>query len=847
MMALEMEGNFIFTYSPDFIIPQLNKPTIILNQEPLKKALDILFDTRYFGYEVLDEETVIIFTKKKLAREAPKTIQGVIKDAQTGETLVRAVAMLADYPKGTITDRYGLYKMKLPMDQYTLQYSHLGYKSQEVTFDLTKDTMINVQLEQVFDLMDTLVVNGLSMDLLALDRGQYISTDEIRLLSSPLGEGDISRSIQKLPGVQSQHEGAAGYAVRGGGTGQNLILMDGAPIYNVSHLLGFYSVFNPNIVKDITFYKSGMPASYGGRLSSIMDVVLRDGNQKRLGVSGGLGTMSGNLTVEGPLFQLNEQTQPSSFILSGRRSYLDLFYPPRDVTGDGINDTNVLNYYDLNFKANIYTKGYDRLMLSVYTGRDNVGIKGYLTGDWGNDTFMMDYRAGVKEGWLTSTSKLWYTNYETNTLVNFIDAYSYRTSYGLSDWGVRQDFNIDIDQEAFSLNAGVEAISHTYKFGEVTPLTNSSNFEQQNGVRVRALESTAYLDAVKYWGDRWSLNAGLRYIRFDSFEKERSYLYDVDPVVAPETSIENIVDTVFVDGKYEIAQTYHRLSPRISAKYRLGERSYLNMALDVTHQFIHQLSISSLPTPTTGFWVPSDRYIRPQRAVQLAASWKKYWKEIWQFEVGGYYKDMDNQLDFKPNSGSSVTDHIETDVLQGRGYAYGLELMGRIQKGKWLGEVAYTYAVTRREIDGINDGNPYPTDFDRKHDFFALLNFDVTRKIDLTAQWVYASGLAYTFPVGKYEYNGTPIPLYSERNSFRLPSTHRLDLSCTLYRTPYVKEGSGKRKNENNFRFAIYNVYGRKNTLAYVFRQSANDPSKTEAVKLYLFSILPSFSYNFKF
>lgn len=841
--TLSQIANLNFIYSDDNI-PLIRKESILLEDEPISYALDILFDGRFLSY-TLDGRDVIIkvvrspFDSKAGMRMKRHTINGTIKDANTGEDLLGTTVIIQELGSGVVANDHGFYSISLPKGPYKLIFRSIGYKKRILNISLQSDTLLNIKLDQSERKLKEVVVVGNKEDEDADKRRLQSSTKLnptfVKELPSLLGESDIIRTLQMMPGVQVQSEGATGYSIRGGSTDQNLVLVDDTPIYNISHLLGLYSVFNPDAVKGVELYKAGIPAHYGGRLSSLLDIRLKEGNDRNFSIAGGLGSMAGRILLEGPI-----QKEKSSFIFSARRSYLDLLFPIDETTGSGFG-TNVLNFYDINFKASFQVSEKNRLNLSVYSGRDKLGIQNITTSDWGNNSVSLRWRSTLTPK-LFSTTNAWYTSYQANTLLNFVDIYGYTTSYALDDYGLSQKFSY-FPTPSLTINAGAETTLHTYEFGEIIPTSNETVLERKESTPMKSLETSAYINFDQEITPHLNIRYGLRYTQFDSFTKKREFVYDVDEVVSPDTSEENIIDTLYHDNQSEIANTYRGLEPRVSLNVLIDQDNSIRLSYDHTRQYLHQMAVSSIPTPTTGIWVPVDQYLPPQIGNQYSVSYTRYFRDN-QFELSieGYYKSMDNQIDFQANSGSTVTEHLETDILIGKGYAYGTELLFRKRKGDFTGWVSYTYSKSERQIEGINNNLPYPTNFDRRHDISIVTNYKLTDQINLSANWVYSSGLAYTFPVGKYNIGDTQVPVYTSRNGFRLPDTHHLDLSCTFYRRM-----TEDKRNESSFSFSIYNVYGRKNPFAYVFRQSNYNASQTEAVKLYLFTVLPAFSYNFRF
>jgi hypothetical protein len=820
----------VMFYSADL----LPKHTIInanYTKLPLTFVLqDLLIGT---GMEWKIEDRDIIIRKS----DVKFTIRGRISDLETGEDLLGVSIMHSATGAGLISNQYGFYSITLPSGINSLSFSYIGYKKEEFIFKLMSDTTINMWLQPQDKLLDEVVVyaeNPQHANLQKLESSFKLNADFVRDAPAFLGEEDLIKAFQLLPGIQSGVEGQAGLFVRGGGGDQNLILMDDTPIYAVSHIFGLFSVFNPDVVKDVEVYKGGISARYGGRLSSVVDVKLKEGNKNQRTISGSLGSIASRLTIEQPL----SKSGKGAFVLSGRRSYMDLLL--KAIPDNENIFTNALYFYDANLKANYLFNDKNKVSVSAYLGRDVTGVPNVLSNSWGNSAVSIRWNH-IYSPKLFSNATAYITHFSAKSLVNFVEKYGYTTRYSLRDVGLKNDLSY-YPHPNLKIDFGGEIIHHRYLFGEIIPyLKDDSSIRPRSLKPFFALENAFYTHADYNFNDYILLSAGLRYSYFAHIGKGKKYLYNIDNVISPESSEENIIGEENYHGG-EVIHSYRGLDPRVSLRFLMKRNSAVKVSYNRTRQYLHQLSTTNTPSPYD-MWSPVNTYIKPQTADQFALGVFRNFREgVWETSLEGFYKDMMNQIDFKPTAELILNDHLETEILKGTGKAYGLELLIKKQKGITSGWMSYYLARTERTIKGINNNKPYPTSFDRTHNFSLVINHQFNKRVTLSANWVFSSGIAYTFPVAKYEQDGFLVPFYTDRNGYRLPSNHRLDLSLTFFRSM-----SSNKKNESSFNFSIYNVYARRNTYAYIFRQNKDDRTKTEAIKLYLFSIIPSFTYHFKF
>ncbi|MEN7546458.1 TonB-dependent receptor [Rapidithrix thailandica] len=798
----------------------------------LRQVLELVCQDAGLEFQIEGNDILL----KKKVPPVLYTISGKITDKESGEELIGASVFIEGANKGAVTDQYGFYSLTLPEGRYQLTVSYLGYKTQKSSLQLTENKLHSIELilDKV-ELQEVVVTsdkeeidaNVKSTQMGALELNQ----STVQKMPALFGESDIIKAVQLLPGVSSSTEGASGLVVRGGSNDQNLILMDNTPIYSVSHVMNLFSVFNTDILKNAQLYKGSIPSKYGGRLSSVLDVQLKDGNTKKTTVSGGIGSVSSRLTLEVPLVK-----NKSSMLFSARRTYLDLLV--RSMPNQPF-VSNTLYFYDMNFKAHYKINNRDKLTVSGYLGRDQVGWQDLFGNSWGNTAASLQW-THVFNLKLISNLTLYSTNFNNHYSINLVEPLGYLQKYDVRDFGGKYDMSYYMSPN-HRLDFGFEFIHHRYAQGNMVSTEDPINIKAKQLDPVYGLEMAGYVSWEQKVSPSLSLNYGFRLSRFEHVGKGKLFIYDKDEVVSPETNEDNITDTVFYAGGDRI-HAYQGIEPRLSARWLWNDHLSLKVSFNRTIQYNHRLSTANTLTPTD-MWTPVNKYIKPQEADLYAIGlFGNFMGNQLESSVELYYKKMRNLIDYKPFANQLLNDHLETEILSGEGKAYGVELLVKRKMGKITGWLSYTFSNSTRQINGINNNQSYPSSFDRKHDFTSLFSFNLSKWLVFSANWVYASGVAYTFPVGKYVKDGFIVPYYTERNKYRLPPTHRLDMSVTFYRrmTP-------EKKNESSFSFSVYNAYAQKNPYAYVFRQKAGNPNETEAVQLYLFTVVPSFTYNFKF
>lgn len=750
------------------------------------------------------------------------TISGNIKDAANGEDLIGAIVTVKGQPsKGAATNSYGFYSLTLPAGEYTLLYQYVGYNTKEQSLTLQRDTILNLSLKATSRDLDEVVVRTERADKnISSTQMSVFKLDPKSIESVPVlfGEKDIIKTLQLTPGVKAAGEGNAGFYVRGGATDQNLILLDEAPVYNASHMLGFFSVFNSDALKDVTLYKGAMPAEYGGRGSSVMDVKMRDGNNKRLSASGGIGLIASRLTVEGPIVK-----DKGSFIISGRRTYADLFLK---LSNEPRLNKSKLYFYDLNMKANYQITKKDRLFLSGYFGRDVFGFSNIFGFDWGNATATLRWNHIISNKIFSNTSVI-YSNYNYRIKLGF-DNEDITIKSAIEDWNLKQDFTFTPNPNN-NIKFGLNIIHHTFKPGSIR-VGENSNFNDQDLTGRKALEGALYIQNDMRISDRLGVQYGLRYSAFNFMGGATVYTFDKD---GNKTSSKTYSD-------WESITYYGGWEPRIAAKYELTKTSSVKASYNRNYQYMHLLSNATTSSPTD-LWVPSSNNVKPQIVDQISAGYFRNFKDnMFELSVEAYYKTLQNQIDYRNGADLVFNEEVEGELVYGKGRAYGVEVLLRKQTGRLTGWVSYTLSRSLKQFDDINNGSEFPARQDRIHDLAIVAMYDLNKKLKISANWIYYTGSAVTFPSGKYELNGMQVPYYTERNGYRMPAYHRLDLGLT-----WVTRKT--ERTERSWNFSLYNAYGRQNAYTINFRQNEDNPQQTEAVRVALFTWVPSITYNFKF
>jgi len=753
--------------------------------------------------------------------QAKFTISGTIRSKKTGETIIGATVHVAGQSIGTVSNEYGFYSLTLPTGTYTIEFSTVGLQPVQEQIALTRHTIRNISLDDAAQSLKsvTITANTRQRNLSTPQMGmEQLTTKEMKNIPVLLGEKDVLKTIQLLPGIKSAGDGNSGFYVRGGAADQNLILLDEAPVYNASHLFGFFSTFNSDAIKDVTVYKGGMPAQYGGRLSSVLDIKMNDGNNQDYNVSGGIGLISSKVNIEGPL-----QKDKSSFLVSARRTYVDLFLR---LSNDSSIRNNSLYFYDLNAKLNYQLGKRDRLFASGYFGADNLVVGNNFGLKWGNSTGTLRWNHIYSSKMFSNTSLIFSNyNYKINVKsgANDVNIFSQ-----IRDWNLKEELQYYISQR-HNLRIGFNTIYHTMRPGEITS-SQLSNFNSSRLQQRYSWENAVYVSEVWKATDKLDLSYGARLTAFSILGAGDFFNIDADG---------NILDTLHYKSG-EFVKTYINLEPRLAVSYKLTDISSVKASYARNVQNLHLIANSTSSSPTDR-WVASTNIIKPEISDQVSLG---YYKNLagnkYELTVETYYKTMQHQIDYRDGADVLNNDAIETQLLFGKGRAYGIEWLLKKKTGRLTGWVSYTLSKTQRKIDGINNGEWYNARQDRTHDIAVVGMYQLNEKWSLSASWVYYTGDAVTFPSGKYLINNTVYYYYTERNGYRMPAYHRLDLGAT-------KQLRKRGRYSSELAFSLYNAYGRENAYTITFRQSKDDPNKTEAVRTSLFRFVPSISYNFKF
>lgn len=749
------------------------------------------------------------------------SVSGTVKDKKNGELLIGVTVKVSEDPSiNVVANEYGFYSLSLPEGNYTIIISNSGYKDFEQQIKVDQNIKLDlplIQQEAISKSIDEVVITGIKKDknLSSAQMGtETLSIKNIEKLPVLFGEKDVMKTIQLLPGIKSNGEGSSGFSVRGGATDQNLILLDEAPVYNASHLLGFFSTFNSDALKDASIIKGNSPAQYGGRLSSVLDVKMKDGNNQDYNVNGGIGLISSRLSVEGPI-----QKEKSSFIVSGRRTYADLFLKTNKDYKD-----NKLYFYDLNLKANYQLNENNRLYLSAYFGRDVLGLGNTFSTDWGNTTATLRWNSIINSKLFSNTSFI-YSNYDYKISLKSNDNV-FDLNSKIQDWNLKQDFTWFAGNK-HSIRFGLQSIYHTLTPSSASG-TSVSSFPRNPRY---SWENALYINDDYKATEKLTINYGVRLSLFSVLGGDTFNTYENG----------NLTESRFLE-KGKLGKTYINPEPRITANYRINEVSSVKGGYSRNTQNLHLLSNSNSGNPTDQ-WIGSSYTVKPEIADQISAGYSRNFKNN-NYEINAevYYKSMQNQIDFKNGAqiGFDTGSDVENELLFGKGRAYGLELIAKKKSGKLTGWISYTLSKTERKINGINNNEWYNARMDKTHDLSVVATYQFNEKWSMSGLFLYSTGNAVTFPTGKYELNGQTIFQYSNRNADRMPAYHRMDLSATY-------EPISNKRFKGSWTFGIYNLYGRENAYTITFEDNPNNPETTRAMQTSLFRWVPNITYNFKF
>ncbi len=758
-----------------------------------------------------------VFSQKKY------TISGTVKDDATGEQLIGASVVIKENPKnGTATNSYGFYSITAQEGEYTLSVTYIGYETLVKQVSLHQNQTINIGLSSKSELKEVVIsANKPNNDNVASPQmgEEKLNMSQINNIPVVLGEKDILKTIALLPGVKSAGEGNTGFYVRGGTSDQNLILLDEATVYNASHLFGFFSTFNSDAVKDVTLYKGGMPAGYGGRLSSVLDIKMNEGNNQDYTVQGGLGLISSRIKVEGPIVK-----DKGSFMISARRTYLDLFFK---ASSDSTLRGSSIYFYDINAKANYHFDDNNALYISGYFGKDVLLLKNTFGTNWGNATGTVRFNH-IFNNRLFSNTSLVFSNYNY-AIEDFESTDFFKATSQITDVNFKEDLQYSTGSN-HTIKLGLNILHHTIAPGTITTNSTSSfnpvSIEQRFG-----FENAAYIS------DDWRLSDKITFL----YGLRLSGMFLLGPGTF---STYDAAGNILTSATYTSGATvkdYFNLEPRFSSSYQLNDQSSVKASYNRNTQNIHLLSNSTSSTPTD-LYVMSSNNIKPEIADQVSTGYFRNFSEnTIEFSAEVYYKWLQNQIDYKDGAQLLVNQNVESQLVYGSGRAYGLELFLKKKYGRFNGWIGYTLSRTEDKFAAINNGSYFPATQDRTHDLSIVGIYQLSKRWTLSSTFIYATGNAVTYPTGKYEIGGLTTFSYSARNGYRLPAANRLDIGATL-------EGKEHKKYHSSWTFGIYNLYGHWDPYIITFRNSKTAPNTTEAVETSIFPTpIPSVTWNFKF
>jgi hypothetical protein len=779
-----------------------------------------------------------LFTSLNTFGQEKYTLSGTISDLSTKETLFGVNVFIKESKTGITTNEYGFYSITLPKGEYSISITYLGYKTIEEKISLTQNIKKNFLITESSQMLDEVVVieNKKRVDIRKPEMSvNKLSAQQIKQMPVVLGEVDVLKSILTLPGVTNAGEGQSGFNVRGGSADQNLVLLDEATIYNTSHLFGFFSVFNTDAIKDLKLYKGGIPAKYGGRLSSVLDIYQKEGNRTSFHANGGIGLISSRLLIEGPIAK-----DKASFLVAGRGSYAHLFLKLAD-------NPNSAYFYDLNTKLSYSFDEKNSFYLSGYFGRDLFNINQNFVNTYGNATLNLRWNHLFSDK-LFSNLSLIYSNYYYGLTLDFI---GFNWDSGIKNYNIKYDFKHYLSDK-LKLSYGANAQYYDFNPGKIVPNNENSSIIATQLDKKYALEPAFYIDAEQQITKNLTINAGLRYSLFYRLGGQTINLYQNNQAVTFNSLFQIYEKATPIGtrrfGTNETIASFDFLEPRIALSYVLNDNQSIKLSYNRMAQYLHLITNTQSPTPLD-IWAPSDNFLKPQTLNQIAAGYfQNFNEDSYSIEVEAFYKKINNRLDYIDGADLIANNAIEQVVLSGEARAYGLELLFRKNEGKLTGWLAYTLSRSEQrtpgrtaEETGINNGDWYKTGFDKTHNLSITSTYELSNRWKLGSIFALQTGQPVTFPNGQYEYQGIIVPSYGARNADNLPTYHRLDVSLTY--TPKPEKNKGW---QSEWVLSAYNLYNRMNAASITFRQNT-DTAANEAVRLSIFGIVPSITYNFKF
>ncbi|NYJ27127.1 MULTISPECIES: TonB-dependent receptor [Flavobacteriaceae] len=774
------------------------------------------------------------------------TLSGTISEASSNETLIGVTVAISELRTGTTTNEYGFYSITLPEGEYQVIVSYLGFQEVVRTINLNQNQKLDFKLEEKAEELAEVVVTD-DVEKLDIRKPQMsvtsLSSNTIKQVPVVLGEADVIKSLVLLPGITNAGEASSGFNVRGGAVDQNLILLDEAIIFNSSHLFGFFSVFNPDAIKDVKLFKGGIPARYGGRVSSVLEIFQKEGNSKEFKVNGGIGAVASRLLVEGPI-----QKDRTAFLIGGRASYAHLFLPLFDVNSKAY-------FYDLNTKINHKINENNSVFLSGYFGRDLFNVSERFVNIYGNAVGNLRWNHLFSDK-LFSNLSLIYSDYYYGLELDFV---GFEWNSGIQNFNVKYDLKHYLNDK-FQMNYGLNSIYYVFNPGKIVPNSPDSGIVEEQLTKKYANENAVYVDLEHQITENLSMQYGLRASQFNRFGQDEFFVYqnnnpvEFDPFTLTYREAKPI-DTIS-PGRSGTLKSFFNLEPRVSMSYTFKENNSIKASYTRLAQYLHLLSNTSSPTPLD-VWTPSGPFVEPQLLDQYAMGYFRNIKNgAYTLETEVFYKDIQNRIDYIDGANLIANNAIEQVILNGQARAYGLELLLRKNEGQFKGWLAYTLSRSEQRTPGrtlnfdsgrsnletgINFGDWYSTPFDKTHDLSLYGSFELNDKWSFNANFVYQTGQPTNYPIGQFEFEGVSVPYYGLRNKERLPDYHRLDISAIL--TPRKNKG---RKFQSEWVFSIYNAYNRMNAASINFREN-EDTGRNEAVRTSIFGIVPSVTYNFKF
>lgn len=766
------------------------------------------------------------------------TLSGTISEATSNETLIGVTVAVPELGTGTTTNEYGFYSITLPKGEYEIIISYLGFQDVRERINLDQNTKRDFNLIEEAEALEEVVVTD-DVERLDIRKPQMsvnsLTAGTIKQVPVVLGEADVIKSLLLLPGVSNAGEASSGFNVRGGAADQNLILLDEATVFNSSHLFGFFSVFNPDAIKDVKLFKGGIPARYGGRVSSVLEIFQKEGNSKDFKVNGGIGAVASRLLVEGPIIK-----DRTAFLIGGRASYAHLFLPLFDVD-------NKAYFYDLNTKINHRINENNSIYLSGYFGRDLFSIGDRFVNSYGNavGNFRWNHLFSDK---LFSNLSLIYSDYYYGLELDFV---GFEWDSGIQNFNLKYDFKHYLNSKV-QLNYGLQNTYYVFNPGKIVPNRPDSGVVEDQLTKKYANEAAVYIDIEHDITDNLSVEYGLRASQFNRLGQDEFYVYENDHTVVfdPFTSVYSGADPIDTinPGRGGSLKKYLNLEPRLSMSYNFNGDNSIKASYTRLTQYLHLLSNTSSPTPLD-VWTPSGPFVKPQLMDQYAIGYFRNIKEgKYTFETEAFYKDLQNRIDYIDGANLIANNAIEQIILNGQARAYGLEFLFRKNQGRLKGWLSYTLSKSEQRTPGrtdletgINQGEWYNTPYDKTHDLALYGSYDLNDKWRFNANFIYQTGQPTNYPIGQFEFEGITVPYYGLRNKERLPDFHRLDVSAIL--TPRKNKS---RRIQGEWVFSIYNLYSRKNAASINFREN-EDTGRNEALRTSIFGIIPSVTYNFKF